>query len=148
MTDTRTPLDIYRGFRSLLWSGDYGRLGEVVDIEGYTENCVGLTGWTTGLHTALRNYQQGVASAFTDLSSDEQDIVESEDQLVVRAQLSATHSGAFLGVAPTGRRVTYDSVDMYRVRDGRIVWRFLLCDWHGVLAQLTANGTDTPDQDA
>jgi predicted ester cyclase len=147
MTDTRAPLDIYRGFRSLLLSGDYGRLGEVVDIDGYTENCVGLTGWTTGLHTALRNYQQRVASAFTDMSSDEQDIVESGDQLVVRARLSATHSGPFLGVTPTGRRVSYDSVDMYRVRNGRIVWRFLLCDWHGVLAQLT-NGTDTPDQDA
>ncbi len=29
-------------------------------------------------------------------------------------------------------------VDMFRVADGRIVWRFLLCDWKGVLDQLTA----------
>jgi len=26
---------------------------------------------------------------------------------------------------------------MYRVAGGRIVWRFLLCDWKGVLDQLT-----------
>ena len=31
-----------------------------------------------------------------------------------------------------------DAVDMYRVAGGRIVWRFLLCDWKGVLDQLTA----------
>jgi len=29
---------------------------------------------------------------------------------------------------------------MYRVTDGRIMWRFLICDWTGVLDQLTAAG--------
>jgi predicted ester cyclase len=49
-----------------------------------------------------------------------------------------THSGEFFGVAPTGRRAAYDFVDMYRVTVGRIVWRYLLCDWRGLLEQLTA----------
>ena len=42
------------------------------------------------------------------------------------------------GVPPTGRRVSYDWVDMYRVTDGRIVWRYLLRDWKGLRDQLTA----------
>lgn len=58
MPSDMSPLAIYRQFQSPLWAGEYGRLGEVVDIDGYTENCVGLTGWTTGLEVALRNYQQ------------------------------------------------------------------------------------------
>lgn len=133
-----TPLDIQRRFQELLLAGEYGRLGEVVDLEGYTENCVGLTGWTTGLTTALRNFQQNVASAFGDMTSVEEDVVSSDDTLVIRATNEATHIGTFLGVPATGRRVSYGSVDMYRVRDGRIVWRYLLCDWHGVLGQLTS----------
>jgi predicted ester cyclase len=138
MTETLTPLDIQRRFRDFLGSGEYARLGEVVDLDGYTENCVGLTGWTTGLTTALHNFQERVATALTDLTSTEDDVVTSADMLVIRATNEATHTGTFLGVPATGRRVTYGSVDMYRVRDGRIVWRYLLCDWHGVIAQLTA----------
>jgi predicted ester cyclase len=41
-------------------------------------------------------------------------------------------------VPPTGRRVAFDWIDMYRVADERIVWRFLLCGWKGLLDQLTA----------
>jgi predicted ester cyclase len=47
------------------------------------------------------------------------------------------HTGELLGVPATGRKVTYDAVDMFRVADGRIVWRFLICDWKGVMDQLT-----------
>jgi predicted ester cyclase len=110
----------------------------VVDVDGYTENCVGLTGWTTGLATALRNYQEGIASVLTGMTLTEEDVVQSGDTLVIRSRVAATHSGPFLGVPATGRGIGYDSVDLYRIRDGRIVWRFLLCDWHGVLAQITA----------
>jgi predicted ester cyclase len=67
-------------------------------------------------------------------------VIESGDTLVIRSVISAVHAREFLGVAPTGRKVTYDAVDMYRVAGGRIVWRFLLCDWKGVLDQLTAAG--------
>ena len=140
MTTQAHPLEIYRRFQSYLLGGEFGRLGEVVDMDGYTENCVGLTGWTTGLVTALRNYQAGVASAFSDMAMTEEDVIESGDTLVIRSVISAVHTGEFLGVAATGRKVTYDAVDMYRVADGRIVWRFLLCDWKGVLDQLTAAG--------
>jgi len=55
-------------------------------------------------------------------------------------RVDAVQTGEFLGVAATGRKVTYDAVDMYRVAGGRIVWRFLLCDWKGVLDQLTEAG--------
>lgn len=44
-------------------------------------------------------------------------------------------SGEFFGVPPTGRRVSYDFVDIWRVTGGRLVWRYLLCDWKGLLDQ-------------
>jgi len=34
-------LGIYRRFQSYLLNGEFGRLGEVVDMDGYTENCSG-----------------------------------------------------------------------------------------------------------
>ena len=132
------PLEVYRRFQSCLLAGEFGRLGEVADMEGYTENCVGLTGWTTGLAMALRNFQENIASRLTDMIPTEDDVIQTDDMLVIRGSFEATHSGEFLGVPPTGRRVAYDFVDMYRVTGGRIVWRYLLCDWKGLRDQLTA----------
>lgn len=140
MTTSERPLEIYRRFQSYLLSGEFARLGEVADMDGYTENCVGLTGWTTGLMTALGNYQAKVASAFSGMSGAEEDVIEAGDTLVIRSVITAMHSGEFLGIAATGRKITYDAVDMFRVSDGRIVWRFLICDWKGVTDQLTAAG--------
>ena len=115
-----------------------GTLGKTAVDPAYTECCVGLTGWTTGLQVALRNFQENIASRLTGMVPTENDIVQTDDMLVIRGSYEVTHSGEFLGVPPTGRRVCYDWVDMYRVTGGRIVWRYLLCDWKGLLDQLTA----------
>ena len=138
MTTDQHPLEVYRRFQSFLLHGDFARLGEVADLDGYTENCVGLTGWTTGLPAALRNFQENVASRLTGMAVTEHDVIEAGDALVIRGTFEVTHSGEFLGVPPTGRRVSYDWIDMYRVDGGRIVWRFLLCDWKGLVDKLTA----------
>ena len=133
-----SPLEVYRRFQSFLINGEYGRLAEVADMDGYTETCVGLTGWTTGLQTALRNFQDGIAARLTKMIPTEHDVIQSGDMLVIRGSYEVTHSGEFLGIPPTGRRTSYDFVDLYRVNNGRIVWRYLLCDWKGLLDQLTA----------
>lgn len=138
MTTQAKPLEVYRRFQSYLLAGEFGRVGEVADLDGYTEDCVGLTGWTTGLATALRNFQDNIASRLTDMVPTEDDVIQTEDMLVIRGSYEVTHSGEFLGVPPTGRRVSYDFVDLYRVTGGRIVWRYLLCDWKGLLDRLTA----------
>ena len=138
MTTKQHPLDVYRRFQSYLLRGEFARVGEVADMDGYTENCVGLTGWTTGLKIALRNFQENIASRLTDMAVTEHDVLEAGDMLVIRGTFEVTHSGEFLGVAPTGRRVSFDWIDMYRVADGLIVWRYLLCDWKGLQDQLTA----------
>jgi len=137
MTTDQHPLEVYRRFQSYLLHGEFARVGEVADVDGYTENCVGLTGWTTGLQVALRNFQENIASRLTDMAVTEHDLIEAGDMLVIRGTFEVTHSGEFLGVPPTGRRVSFDWIDMYRVAGGRIVWRFLLCDWKGLLDKLT-----------
>ena len=89
MTTDQHPLEIYRRFQSYLLGGEFARLGEVADMDGYTENCVGLTGWTTGLMTALRNYQDKVAAAFSGMSGTEEDIIEAGDTLVIRSVITS-----------------------------------------------------------
>ena len=132
-----TLLDTYNSFIGALATGQLGLLPAFVDPDAYTETCVGLTGWTEGLDVALANFQYGIGAAFADLNMDVRDIVQSPGSVVIRARVSATHVGTFLGVNPTGRRVVWDSIDMVKPGpDGRIAWRFSLNDWEGVRRQL------------
>ena len=118
MTTEQHPLEVYRRFQAYLLNGEFARVGEVADVDGYTENCVGLTGWTTGLQIALRNFQENIASRLTDMAVTEHDIIEAGDMLVLRGTFDVTHSGEFLGVPATRRRVSFDWIDMYRVAGG------------------------------
>ena len=63
---------------------------------------------------------RGFIGALPDLNAQEQDIVADGDTVAVRFVVEATHEGELLGIAPTGRRVRWDAVDLYRVRDGKI----------------------------
>ena len=82
------------------WHG--GTLGS---IEG-SENLVALL--------------RGFIGALPDLNAQEQDIVGDGDTVAVRFVDEATHEGELLGIAPTGRRVRWDAVDVYRMKDGKI----------------------------
>jgi predicted ester cyclase len=137
-------LDAYRRYRDLAARGAFDRLTEVLD-ENWVENCIGLTGWTLGLDIALANLQAGFGQAFSDLESSEHDLVEDGDALVVRGENRAVHTGRFLGVEPTGKRVSWEFLDMYKAGpDGRLNWHFLATDWNLVRLQLLGQAPDLP----
>ena len=49
-----------------------------------------------------------------------------------------THLGAFLGVAPTGRAIHFETVDAMRVRDGKITDHWGVANLLGLMTQLGA----------
>jgi predicted ester cyclase len=100
------------------WHG--GTLGTV---EG-TEGLVGLL--------------QGFIGALPDLNAQEQDIVANEDTVAVRFVVEATHQGDLLGIAPTGRRVRWDAVDVYRLKDGKISEEWAADDLTAILHSVGA----------
>ncbi len=100
------------------WHG--GTLGSV---EG-AENLVGLL--------------QGFIGALPDLTAQEQDIVAQGDTVAIRFVVEATHEGELLGIAPTGRKVRWDAVDVYRLRDGKISEEWAADDLTAILHQTGA----------
>ena len=137
-------LDAYRRYRELAEHGEFSKINEVL-ADDWVENCLGLTGWTVGLDIALANLQAGFGRAFSDLQATEHDVIEDGDALVIRGENSATHTGWFLGIEPTGSRVSWEFLDMYRVgADGRLNWHFLATDWNLVRLQLLGQTPDLP----
>lgn len=74
--------------------------------------------------------------ALPDLYAAEQDMVAIEDTVAVRLVVEATHRGNLLGIAPTGRRVRWEAIDIYRLANGRIVEEWAADDSTAILHQV------------
>ncbi len=98
-------------------------------------------GGTLGTVEGLENVTallRGFIGALPDLHAAEQDVVAAGDTVAVRYVVEATHEGNLLGIAPTGRRVRWDAVDVYRLADGMIVEEYAGDDMTAILYQVGA----------
>jgi hypothetical protein len=149
-----SPVEVVREWKRRNQAGDLGCLGEVVDLDGYTEQCLGLTGWTTGYSAARQNYVRNLVQPWADVVTSEQEVVAGPDSdlqagmmfdghlvrgtstVVIRSRTQATHVGEFLGVAATGRRIAWDSITMVWICGDRVVGQWAQPDLWAIYRQL------------
>jgi predicted ester cyclase len=134
-----SPFEIYNAWQSHQMAGDVEHLGEVADLEGFRDICIGLSNWTTGYEAAFQNLTRNILIPWTDWHATIEAIVEGQDALVVRQHAEATHVADFLGIPATDRRVNWEVVTMVKVKDGRVIENFTLLDLWGIYQQLTAH---------
>ncbi|GAA6620232.1 ester cyclase [Scytonema sp. NUACC26] len=78
-------------------------------------------------------------TAFPDVQFTLEDILVTENKVAVRSTIHATHQGKFLGIAPTNRSVTFRTMDIHRIAEGRIAETWHLEDFYGLLQQINAS---------
>jgi predicted ester cyclase len=77
--------------------------------------------------------------ALPDLNAVEQDVIASDDLVVMRLVVTATQQGDLLGIPASGKPVTWDAVDIYRVDDnGKISEEWASDDMAAFASQLGA----------
>jgi predicted ester cyclase len=84
-------------------------------------------------------------TAFPDLQIDIEDLIAEGDKVMGRVRARGTHVGEFMGIAPTGKPVSFNAVDVVRVAGGKIVERWSQADNLALLQQL---GVPAPGQTA
>jgi len=99
-----SPLEIYNEWQRRQNAREFAQLGEVVDLEGFRDICIGLSDWTTGYQAAFENLTRNILTPWADLQMTVEDLIEGKDAVVVRLHVEGTHVGDFLGVPATGRR--------------------------------------------
>lgn len=77
-----------------------------------------------------------VRGAFPDAAFTLDNTVAEGDRVTANWTMTATHTGPFFGVPPTGRPVVLRGIDILRVADGRITDFWHVEDILGVLMQL------------
>jgi predicted ester cyclase len=89
-----------------------------------------------GLAEFRRNWQLPLRAAFTDRVYVTEQFLADGDWAACFGHIEATHSGVFMGIAATGKRVKIPYMDFWRVEDGRIKDNPVSVDFAAVLAQL------------
>ena len=59
--------------------------------------------------------------AFPDWHETIEDIIAEGDKVWIRAKSTGTHTGEFMGIAPTGKKITMMFADMFRIVNGKVV---------------------------
>ncbi len=93
-------------------------------------------GTKNGLKDFQDNWQRPFQAAFSDkVCIDEARLFMGEWAAAFGRQ-EATHSGDFMGIAPTGKRVEIRYMDFWKVVEEKIVDNWVMVDFPAVLAQL------------
>ncbi len=95
-----------------------------------------LPGEATGAQL-LKQVWDVLLRAYPDLHVAVEDLIAEGDKLVARQTVTGTHQGEYLGIAPTGKHVTYNEIFIVRFADGRIAETWGVVD---VLAQMRQLG--------
>lgn len=93
-------------------------------------------GTKTGLKAFQANWQRPFQAAFSNkVCIDEARLFMGEWAAAFGRQ-EATHSGTFMGIAPSSKRITIRYMDFWKVEDGRITDNWVMVDFPDVLSQL------------
>ena len=86
-------------------------------LEGYKEHFVTLTTGFPDLRITIRDMQE-------------------ENRVVARFSVEATHTGDFVGIPPTGKRVRITGIAIARISNGQLVEEHANTDGLGLMTQL------------
>ncbi len=93
-------------------------------------------GTKNGLQQFQDNWQRPFQAAFSDKVCIDEARLYMGEWAAAFGRQEARHSGPFMGVAPTGKKVTIRYMDFWKVEDGRITDNYVMVDFPDVLAQL------------
>jgi steroid delta-isomerase-like uncharacterized protein len=129
----------FRRLHDAVNSGDVERISKTIDevVEPDVQIRTPLPIEATGAQ-ALKQVWAMLLRAYPDLHVTVEDVIAEGDKVVTRNVVTGTHQGEYMGLAPTGRSVTYNEIFVFRFEGGRIAETWGVVD---VLAQMRQLGT-------
>jgi len=84
----------------------------------------------------LKQFFTSLSNAFPDAQRTVEDQFTDDIHVVTRWTAAGTHKGPFMGIAPTGKRVTITGISIHRISGGKIVEEWQEWDSLGLMQQL------------
>jgi steroid delta-isomerase-like uncharacterized protein len=89
----------------------------------------------TGLE-GFRSFIRGLVEGLPDVHLTVADWIAEGDRVVARCSVTGTHHGEFLGFPPTGKPISWTSIHIWRVANGRLLERWSEADVLGIVEQV------------
>jgi len=70
---------------------------------------------------AFKTFLKEFRSAITDPNLDEEEEIAEGDKVVISWSFSGTHQGTLGGIPPTGKKVNWTGITIYRIADGKVI---------------------------
>jgi predicted ester cyclase len=86
----------------------------------------------------FREFWNTITSAFPDAHVEPRHEVVDDEHVVVAYTLTGTHEGEFVGIAPTGKKIEINGIQIGRFEGGKLVERWGSSDELGIMKQLGA----------
>lgn len=84
-------------------------------------------------------FHEGFFAAVPDFRASIIQLVAEGDLVYVYNRITGTHqNNGFLGYPPTGNRIAYDAVDMFRLKDGKLCEHWDVADTRALFTQVGA----------
>jgi predicted ester cyclase len=84
----------------------------------------------------LLQFREMVNEGFPDQKAEVVELIAEGDRIAACWMLSQTHLGKFQGTAPTGKHVTFELLEIVRIKEDKIAERWVQFDRGGLLQQL------------
>ena len=126
--------DTVRKIFSLMDEQDFGSIREMLAPEFSAffggNPAMGVEEWT--------GMARMFYAAFPDGTHTIEEVLEDGDRVLSRGSFSGTHTGEFMGTAPTGKTITVTEMTLDRFTDGKLVEHRGEADMLGLMQQLGA----------
>ena len=87
---------------------------------------------------AIRDLWEVFLAGFPDLQATVDDMIVEGDIMAVRWRIEGTHTGEFMGVAPTNREIELGINELFRIANGQAVEAWDQYDKYGLMQQIGA----------
>jgi len=126
---------VVRQFFEALNRQDTERIGQLVSSTNYSFHFPGMPpmGWKED-----KQFIAAINNAFPDLHNNIVDMVAEGDKVAVRFDVIATHKGEFLGIPPSGKKVSFGGTAFLTIIDGKVSEEWATADMMGLMQQIGA----------
>ncbi len=127
-------MELIKKFYVALEQGDHAALRDVLSAD-WEEIPSVYPGQARG-PAAYAPVVDGIRAGIPDVHFEILEIIDAAPKFIVRSVFHGTHGGPFLGKPATGRRLTFNAIDIHEVADGRISRTWHIEDFLTALKQM------------
>jgi steroid delta-isomerase-like uncharacterized protein len=135
-----SPREVIRHLYKEVWNERKLDLIDYLISQSHALMSPDIAGPTVG-PAAYKKEISAFFAAFPDLRFNVEDTICEKDKIVASWTLTGTHTGEFLGIAPTNKKVSLSGITIHQVVDGRILDSQAIWDAISLFQQL---GVDLP----